>query len=88
MPATGAASAVELDDDADLEGTHADWTRWRRRQRLAEVHWVDALYQAYLAALLVGIAIVTPSPRAQPIAIATKVWLCRALTPVRRAISP
>ena len=58
MPATGAAAAVGLDDDADLEGAHADWTRWRRRQRLADVHWVDALYQAYLAALLVGAALV------------------------------
>ena len=58
MPVTGAAPAVELDDEADLEGAYADWTRWRRRQRLADVHWVDALYQAYLAALLVGAAIV------------------------------
>ena len=58
MPTTGAAAAVHLDDDADPEGAHAEWTRWRRRQRLADLHWVDALYQAYLAALLVGIAIV------------------------------
>ncbi len=57
MPSTGAAAAIDLDDDADLEGALDDWRRYRSRQRLAEVHWVDALYQAYLAALLCGIAI-------------------------------
>jgi hypothetical protein len=57
VTATGAAADVRLDDDADPEGAHAEWARWRRRNRLAEVHWVDALYQAYLAALLVGAAV-------------------------------
>lgn len=57
MPAIGAAPAVHLDDDVDLEGAYAAWSRWRRRQRLAEVHWVDALYQAYLAALLSAFAV-------------------------------
>lgn len=45
------------DPDADLEGALADFRRMRRRKRLAEVHWIDALYQAYLAALLGGTAV-------------------------------
>ncbi|MEY2430613.1 MAG: hypothetical protein QOC92_338, partial [Acidimicrobiaceae bacterium] len=43
--------------DADLEGSLAEWRRIRRRKRLAEVHWIDALYQAYLTALLGGTAV-------------------------------
>lgn len=54
---SGAAAAVHLHADADLEGALADWRRYRSRRRLAEVHWVDALYQAYLAALLSGAAV-------------------------------
>jgi hypothetical protein len=54
VPATGATAAVHLHRDADLEGALADWRRFRARKRLADVHWVDALYQAYLAALLAG----------------------------------
>jgi len=51
---TGATAAVDLHHDADLEGALADWRRYRARKRLADVHWVDALYQAYLAAILAG----------------------------------
>jgi hypothetical protein len=43
--------------DADLELALADFRRARRRKRLADVHWIDALYQAYLAALLGGAAV-------------------------------
>lgn len=57
VKAVGAAPAVDLDDDVDLEGALADWRRFRARKRLAEVHWVDALYQAYLAALVVAAAV-------------------------------
>jgi hypothetical protein len=54
VPCTGAAAAIELDDAADLEGALEDWRRFRSRKHLADVHWVDALYQAYLAALVSG----------------------------------
>nr|MBA2281568.1 hypothetical protein [Acidimicrobiia bacterium] len=57
--ATGAGRVG--DPDADLEGSLADWRRYRRRQRLAEVHWVDALYSAYLTAILAGAAILAGS---------------------------
>ena len=40
----GAAAAVDLDAvDADLEGSLADWRRFRSRKHLVEVHWVAAL---------------------------------------------
>jgi hypothetical protein len=48
---------LTADPDADLEGALADFRRMRRRKRLADVHWIDALYQAYLAALLGGAAV-------------------------------
>jgi hypothetical protein len=54
VPITGATSAVEAHEEADLEGALADWRRFRSRKRLVDVHWVDALYQAYLAAILVA----------------------------------
>ncbi|MGQ0615585.1 MAG: hypothetical protein ACT4PW_01095 [Acidimicrobiia bacterium] len=38
--------------DADLEHALGEWRRFRRQQRTADVHWVDALYKAYLTALL------------------------------------
>ena len=40
------------DPDADLETALADFRKARRRKRVADVHWIDALYQAYLTALL------------------------------------
>lgn len=49
--------AISGDPDADLEWSLVEWRRFRRRQRLAEVHWVDALYQAYLTALLGALAV-------------------------------
>ena len=48
---------LTADPDADLEGALADFRRMRRRKRLAEVHWIDALYQAYLTALIGGTAV-------------------------------
>ena len=47
----------EADPDADLEGSLAAWRRYRRRRRVAEVHWVDALYQAYITAILGAITL-------------------------------
>jgi hypothetical protein len=43
---------LTADPDADLERSLADWRRYRRRKRLADVHWVDGLYQAYITALI------------------------------------
>jgi hypothetical protein len=43
--------------DADLEGALVEWRRFRRRKRLADIHWVDALYQAYLTGLI-GIIVI------------------------------
>lgn len=45
------------DPDADLEGALADWRRSRRRKRLRDVHWIDALYQAYVTALVSAVAV-------------------------------
>ncbi|HET7721529.1 MAG TPA: hypothetical protein VFK43_16290, partial [Acidimicrobiales bacterium] len=57
MLATGARPAVHLADDVDLEGALDDWQAFRQRKRLVAVHWVDALYRAYLTALLSGAVI-------------------------------
>jgi hypothetical protein len=48
-----------VSDEVDLEGTLADWQAFRRKKRLADVHWVDALYRAYLTALVAGIAVLS-----------------------------
>lgn len=45
------------DPDADLEGALVEFRRMRRRKRLEELHWVDALYKAYLTALVGGAAV-------------------------------
>ena len=50
-------TAARPDPDADLEASLAEWRRFRRRKRLEEVHWIDALYQAYLTALIGGAAV-------------------------------
>ncbi|MEO7557185.1 MAG: hypothetical protein ABIV94_11345 [Acidimicrobiales bacterium] len=52
---------LTADPDADLEGALVAWRRTRRRKRVADVHWIDALYQAYLTALLASIAIIAAS---------------------------
>lgn len=43
--------------DADLEGNLADWRRFRRQKRTADIHWIDAFYQAYLTGILGLIAV-------------------------------
>jgi hypothetical protein len=50
---------------ATLHGVDAlhDLRRARRHNRLADVHWVDALYRVYLAALASGIFLVVASSR-------------------------
>src|SRR5258706_15162256 len=50
-------AVLTADPDADLEAALADFRKSRRRKRLADVHWIDALYQAYLTALLGGAAV-------------------------------
>ena len=45
------------DPDADLEQSLAHWRRYRKRRRIADIDWVDALYRADLTALLGGAAI-------------------------------
>src|SRR3954451_9387066 len=48
---------LTADPDADLEAALVEWRRSRRHKRLADVHWIDALYQAYLTALIGGAAV-------------------------------
>src|SRR5688572_29844520 len=45
------------DPDADLEGDLAAWRRFRSQKRTAEIHWIDALYQAYLTGILSLVAV-------------------------------
>ncbi|MGI8664113.1 MAG: hypothetical protein ACR2LQ_13020 [Acidimicrobiales bacterium] len=52
---------LTADPDADLEGALVEWRRTRRRKRIADVHWIDALYQAYLTGLIGGIALLAAS---------------------------
>jgi hypothetical protein len=40
------------DPDADLEAALAEWRRYRRRRRVADIHPIDALYQVYVTALV------------------------------------
>jgi hypothetical protein len=49
----------------DVVGVEAlrELRRTRRRNRLADVHWIDALYRVYLAALAAGIFLVFASSR-------------------------
>ncbi|HEY8527937.1 MAG TPA: hypothetical protein VIL48_23435 [Acidimicrobiales bacterium] len=50
-------TAPTADPDADLEHALGEWRRYRRRRRIAGVHWVDALYQAYITALIAAVAL-------------------------------
>lgn len=52
---------LTADPDADLEGALVDWRQFRRRKRTAEVHWIDAFYQAYLTGILGLIAVAVAS---------------------------
>ncbi|MEY2435766.1 MAG: hypothetical protein QOF97_602 [Acidimicrobiaceae bacterium] len=49
---------LTADPDADLEHALVEWRKFRRRKRLADVHWVDALYQTYLTAIIGSVLIV------------------------------
>jgi hypothetical protein len=60
---------VLADPDADLEGALGDWRRFRRRKRLVDVHWVDAVYQAYLAALLSGFVVLLAASAVGDVAV-------------------
>ena len=44
------------DPDADLEYSLAEWRRWRKRRRLDDVDWIDALYRAELTGLVCAFA--------------------------------
>jgi hypothetical protein len=59
--AVATALLQTADPDADLEGSLADWRRFRGQKRTAEIHWIDALYQAYLTGIvsLVAIAVLS-----------------------------
>lgn len=46
---------------ADSAAVLADLRRTRRRQRVAAIHWVDALYQVYITGLLSLVAVVALS---------------------------
>lgn len=65
---------LTADPDADLEGALVDWRQFRRRKRTAEVHWIDAFYQAYLTGILGLIAVaVASSAVGDDVATATQV---------------
>jgi hypothetical protein len=49
------------DPDADLEGALVDWRRFRRQKRTADIHWIDAFYQAYLTGIIGIVAVAVAS---------------------------
>jgi hypothetical protein len=55
--------ALAAHEDADLEGALADWRSYRRKKRVADIHWVDALYQAYLTGII-GLVVVAAASSA------------------------
>lgn len=44
------------DPEADLDYSLAEWRRWRKRRRLADVDWIDAVYRAELTGLVCAFA--------------------------------
>lgn len=48
---------LTADPEADLELSLAEWRHYRQRKRLADVHWIDAMYQAYMTAIFGAIAL-------------------------------
>lgn len=52
---------LTADPHADLEGALVDWRQFRRKKRVAEIHWIDALYQAYLTGIVCLVAVATAS---------------------------
>jgi hypothetical protein len=43
---------VTADPDADLEWSLSQWRAFRQHKRLADIHWVDALYRVYMTAIV------------------------------------
>jgi hypothetical protein len=52
---------LTADPDADLEGALVDWRQFRRKKRVADIHWIDAFYQAYLTGILGLVAVAVAS---------------------------
>ena len=52
---------VAADPDADLEGALADWRTYRRKKRVADIHWIDAFYRAYLTGIICLVAVLAIS---------------------------
>jgi hypothetical protein len=52
---------LTADPDADLEGALADWRKYRRAKRVADIHWIDVFYRAYLTGIICLIVIVAVS---------------------------
>jgi hypothetical protein len=52
---------LTADPHADLEGALVDWRQFRRKKRVADIHWIDALYQAYLTGIVCLVAVATAS---------------------------
>jgi hypothetical protein len=61
VAASAAAAAVPGVDARHLAEALADFRRFRRARRLATVHWVDALYQTYLTALIGAVVVLLVS---------------------------
>src|SRR6185436_11332970 len=59
--AVGATLLQTADPDADLEANLEAWRRYRRQKRTADIHWIDAFYQAYLTGILSLVAVVVLS---------------------------
>lgn len=55
------SAVAEPDQGWDGAAVVADLRRARRRQRVAAIHWVDALYQVYITALVAIVAVVVAS---------------------------
>jgi hypothetical protein len=51
-----ALAMFTADPDADLEYSLAEWRRWRKRRRLVDVDWIDAVYRAELTGLACAFA--------------------------------
>jgi hypothetical protein len=49
------------DPDADLEQALVDWRQFRRKKRIADVHWIDVFYRAYLTGIIGLVAVVAIS---------------------------
>jgi hypothetical protein len=52
---------LTAEPDADLEGALVDWRQFRRKKRVADIHWIDAFYQAYLTGILGLVAVAVAS---------------------------